>query len=131
MFSSARLTTIILSVIALGLTLSAPVDAGEVTVEKKVKLEAGGLTVAGPGIAANLPPTQPEGVIVYRANFARSNLSATIHCRRGTGKVLLELGFGIVQMESKLSNKDRTASVTAQSADRVRVICDASSPVVC
>ncbi len=126
LFNSARLTTIILSVIVLGLTMSAPVGAGTVKIDKEVKLDAGGNTIAGPGIV-KVAATGSEEVFRSKGNIP---LSATIHCRKGTGAVSL-LVAAQIQTASALSDEGKTTSVRANIVNKVFVGCEPGDDCEC
>lgn len=125
MFNSARLTTIILSVIVLGLTMSAPVGAGTV-LSNKVNLDAGGNTIAGPGIV-KVAATGSEEVFRSKGN---TPISATIHCRKGTGAVSL-LVAAQIQTASALSDEGKTTSVRANIVNKVFVGCEPGDDCEC
>ena len=126
LFNSARLTTIILSVIVLGLTMSAPVGAGTVLIDNKVKLDAGGNTIAGPGIV-EVSEGGSEEVFLSKGN---TPISATIHCRKGTGAVVLAVTAS-VQQGSPLSDAGKTTSARADIVNKVTVLCAAGDDCEC
>ncbi len=125
MFNSARLTTIILSVIVLGLTMSAPVGAGTV-LSNKVNLDAGGNTIAGPGIVK----VSANGSEVVFTSKGNTPISATIHCRKGTGAVVLAVAAQH-QMTSPLSDAGKTTSARAGIVNKVSVGCEAGDDCEC
>ncbi len=129
MFSSARLTTIILSVIALGLILSVLVDATSVKVDKRTEFLPGGETIGGPGIVEDLTPSGTQ--LIWLSDPSSTRLTClTLHCRKGSAKGFLQKSGGTFLLRGP-SDNDRTISGCVKNCNRVEVRCESGSPGDC
>ena len=98
------------------MTLSDPVAAVGLNKLKVtgVELESGGSTVAGPGIATNIPAE--ASVRIYKSAQER-DLTATIHCRRGVGTLSLIGSTGGIESppfdvrSTRSAHRDKVATV--------------------
>ena len=120
MFTSARLSAIMLIMIGFVLITSAPVSA-----DNEIQLTAGGLTVAGPGIVKGLPPTTLQRV--YTSPTGQS-LSATLHCKETTAFLSMT---GENTCVIGTATPDNTVSIHCTGVKQVRIFCDASNQEDC
>jgi len=127
MFRSARHTIIILSVIAMGLALTALTHAaGKVNMNPKTSMLPTSYTIAGPGIAR---PAAGSQLNVYISDTLR-NLTATLHCTKGFGTVILK-SENVPVASISSNNNFFTRASDSQRIDSIAIKCEEASDGRC